>query len=475
MALPGVKLEVKDGALGTLGNSAEGSFAAIGVSSTHGGGVKSFSDPDNLKSIGYGPLRDVLASALSISGAKAYVVALEGTVAGTVSQVSAGNGNKGVGSLTVAGNPRNEYKITIDILSRGGLNDAAFRHTVDGVKSGEFTVPATPGTYAIPNTGLTLTFAPGAPVGDAVSYEKGDTFAFTTTAPSASSAEILAAVDTLIEAKLPIEGIVITGITGAALRASLAVKRQSAFDKAQYLYIITQARYRAAGETTDQWVNLLAGDERGTTSDVGLACVAAYGTESDIYGAVDRRGMLGLIVGMTVRRKVHEPPDAVRFDAIPGVTKILPDDLNDAHIERLKNVGYITIRKIPGLKGIYITSAVLMSTAGSDYEHIERIRVMNKACRLVHKQQTAFINDTVAIGTDGSPIGLNLFRTHSQAALDQMAIDGEISSGEVIIPPGQNLLATKKIRTKIRIVPLGKMEIIETEIAYRNPKSEASP
>jgi hypothetical protein len=39
----------------------------------------------------------------------------------------------------------------------------------------------------------------------------------------------------------------------------------------------------------------------------------------------------------------------------------------------------------------------------------------------------------------------------------------------VIVPPGQNILADKKLRTKVRIVPLGKMSYIENEIAYMNP------
>ena len=62
-----------------------------------------------------------------------------------------------------------------------------------------------------------------------------------------------------------------------------------------------------------------------------------------------------------------------------------------------------------------------------------------------------------------------MFIAMSQAPLETMKTNREISDGYVIVPPGQNILADKKLRTKVRIVPLGKMSYIENEIAYKNP------
>jgi hypothetical protein len=50
-----------------------------------------------------------------------------------------------------------------------------------------------------------------------------------------------------------------------------------------------------------------------------------------------------------------------------------------------------------------------------------------------------------------------------------MITNKQISDGYIAIPEGQNILSTKTLRTKIRIVPLGKMSYIENEIAYSNP------
>ena len=57
----------------------------------------------------------------------------------------------------------------------------------------------------------------------------------------------------------------------------------------------------------------------------------------------------------------------------------------------------------------------------------------------------------------------------SENPLQIMVTAGEISSGAVVVPDGQNILSTKKLKTKVRIVPLGKLTYIENEIAFSNP------
>jgi hypothetical protein len=172
---------------------------------------------------------------------------------------------------------------------------------------------------------------------------------------------------------------------------------------------------------------------------------------------------------MLAQRSVHQGPDATRYGSIKAATALKPEGLNDGHIEALKNAGYITVRKITGLTGIYITSGQMMSEQGSDYPLVERRRVMDKACRQIRSAQLFYLNDGVAVGADGSPEGLEMFIAQSESPLRIMKTNREIADGYVVIPPGQNILSTSTLRTKIRIVPLGKMSYIENEIAYSNP------
>lgn len=463
--LPGVKNVIKDGAIGVLGADATGVFAAVGVAAKHGGEVLTLSDPGTVEDkIGGGPLRDLIVSALSIARTTVYALPLEGTTAGVLSAVTAGDKNTGKGTLTVSGSPRNEYDIEVELLSAGGLNDATFRVSVDGSVGRRLTVPNAPGTYAVPDTGVTITF-------DALAgaFSKGDTFSFSATAPRATNAEVLAGIDKVIAQKRAIEWIAVAGVSDAALWTALASKAESAAGSYQYLFFIAQARLKRTNETVDQWVNALTGGERGTATSSRLQVCAGWVKEADPGGQVDVRGLIGTYCGKLAARGVHQGPDAVRYGPITAAKSLAPEGLTDGQIESLKDAGYVTARTIIGLTGIYVTSGEMMSEEGSDYDIVERRRTMDKACRQVRAAQLVWVNDTAKVGADGSPEGVEMLVAQSENPLQIMVTAGEISSGAVVVPDGQNILSTKKLKTKVRIVPLGKLTYIENEIAFSNP------
>jgi hypothetical protein len=463
--LPGIKNDILDGAMGVLGADATGRFAAIGVAANFGPDILTLVDPEDVEAkIGDGPLRDLLVTVLSTVKTTIYAVALEGTVPGTLSAVAAGPDNTGAGTVTVSGSPRNEYDIRVDIISSGVLNEGTFRVTVDNLPGKTITLPDGDGRYAVPGTGLTLTFS--AKDGE---FKEGDAFMLKATAPQATNGEVLDAVTAILERKLAIEWIAVTGISASPLWAALATKAVGAEGLYQYLFFVAQARGKAADETADQWVNALTGAERGTVGSTRLQVCAGWIEEADVNGQVDERGLIGAYCGMLAARKVHQGPDAVKFGGITAATAILPEGINDGHIETLKNAGYVTARQYVGRNGIYITSGQMMSEPGSDYDLVERRRVMDKACRLIYAAQLPYVNDAVKVGKDGSPEGLKMFIAQSENPLNIMKADGEISDGYVIIPEGQNILSTSKLKVKVRIVPLGKLAYIENEIAYSNP------
>jgi len=465
MALPGIKTSIVDGAMGVAGAEADGRFAAIGVAEKFGQGILTFNDPEQVEAaIGDGPLRDLLVSALSIARTSVSAVALEGTIPGTVSAVAPGAGNAGTGAIAASGSPRNRYAISVVIEDPGGLNAAAFRVAIDNAPGKRITVPDGEAKYAIPGTGITIQFDPGE-----AGFAEGDTFEFRTTEPAAANGEALAAIGQVLEAKLAIEFIAIAGVSSAPLWAALAAKADEAAGAYQYLFFVAQARYAQEGETADAWANALCGAERGSVASPRLQVCAGHIEEADMNGQLDARGIIGVYCGTLAARKVQDGPDAVKFGGIAAATAILPGGLNDGHIECLKNAGYVTVRKFVGLKGIYFTSGQMMSEEGSDYDLVERRRVMDKACRSLYAAQLPSVNDTVGIGRDGSPEGIGMFVAKSQAPLNIMKTNKEISDGYVVVPEGQNILADKKLRTKVRIVPLGKMSYIENEIAYNNP------
>ena len=255
MALPNINTTIKDGAMGVAGADATGIFAAVGVAALPSNGIITFTDKEDVDGkIGDGPLRDLIVSALSIAKTTVYAIAVEGSTSGTVSGVTAVSGNQGDGKITVTGKPRNEYGIRIDIMASGKLNDGTFRVTIDGLAGKTITIPDGEGKYEIPGTGLTLQFS-HADKG----FESGDTFTFTTTAPQATNGEILAAINTILDAKKAIEWIAVAGVSNAALWAALATQAKGAESVYQYLFFVAQARYKKGGETVDEYVNALTG------------------------------------------------------------------------------------------------------------------------------------------------------------------------------------------------------------------------
>ncbi|MDR2807760.1 MAG: DUF2586 domain-containing protein [Spirochaetaceae bacterium] len=462
MALPDVKNRILDGAMGVQGASATGRFAAVGVAANYGQGLLTFTDAEAVEeALGEGPLRDLLVSSLSSAKTTVYAIALQGSVAGTLSSVTAGAENAGAGTVAVSGSPRNEYDIVIEILSSGTLNEGTFRVVIDGLAGKRLTIPDEPGTYEIAGTGITLTFAG--------TFAEGDIYSFSATEPSATNGEMLSAVDQILDAKLEIEWIAVAGVSSAPLWAALATKAEGAAEIFQYLFFVAQARYKAKTETLDQWANALSGVERGTVASTRLQVCAGWIEEADANGQIDVRGLIGMYCGVLAGRKVHQGPDAVRYGSISAATALRSDGINDGHIEALKDAGYVTARQIIGLSGIYITSGQMMAEEGSDYNLVERRRVMDKACRLIRKAQLFSLNDAVRINKDGSPEGIKMLLAQSEGPLKVMVTEGEISSGTVVAPEGQNILSTATLKLKVRIVPLGKLSYIENETAYNNP------
>jgi hypothetical protein len=111
----------------------------------------------------------------------------------------------------------------------------------------------------------------------------------------------------------------------------------------------------------------------------------------------------------------------------------------------------------------------MMREEGSDYTLAERRRVTGKACRQIRAAQLFYLNGTVGVGADGPPEGLGMFIAQSESPLGTMKTNREIADGYAVIPPGQNILSASAPRTKIRIVPPGKMSYIGNEIACSNP------
>ena len=465
--LPDIDISVQDGGLGRAGSTSD-ILGAVGVGSVAQSGVVLLSSFEDVRTkVGDGPLRDFLAGVYSQVTVPCYAKVLPGSTAGTISAITSGSSNAGVGSLTAAGSPANAYSLKVVVESDGGLNSATFHINRNGLKGKEITVPQN-GSYAIPNTGITLTFSPGSPSSGQVSFKKGDEFSFTTTVPSATNEELLSGVDDLKNAGAELRHIAVAGITASAFWAAFAAKLESYTDEHLWTWGSAAARARSSSEAADAYISALAGSERGSVWSKRLMVSAAWLDVVDIEGLRAKRNAHGKLIGRIFGNNVATSPGWTRLGPLPGVEKILYD-LTPTSIKTLGNVGYATCRHYDGKKGVYVSDSHLMTDDTSDFDTSIRIEVMNKACRVVREAQFPYLKQGFDVLSDGRVPELEQVVAAGEQALDLMARDKEISSGKIEIADDQDILATKSISEEITIIPRGQIDEIKATIRFENP------
>lgn len=474
MPLARVRVTARDGGLGILGPDAAGRFVAIGVSTkaapASGVSVLTLGDPVEADSmLGRGPLRDLVTTALSLAGTTCYAIPLAISGGGTSSVTAVGDADPGAVAVKSGSKAADAMDITVTVVTGGSQGTATYALTVDGEPLGsEATIPAGD-TAAIAALGESyiLTFtAPGS------GYVAGNTWRIKTAYPSPSVADVTEALQHVLgDPQYEFEFISIAGSASQSVGYSVLTALQTALQSyPRHVHVKMQAL--APGADTAAWVASLAnGSERwASVNPPRLQVHAGWVRQADATsGRIDVRPAIDVGTGLTAARRPWEPVDAVANGAITGVTAIYPDDLTLTQIETLQDAGYAMPRRYFGLRGVYLSRGQMLVERHSDYQTEERRRVMDYACRRVYRAQIRHLNAPVLLAADGTPVGLELFRAESEQPLREMVLQQQITSFELSVPTAQNILADETLRSRLRIVPLGKASQIETEISYRNP------
>lgn len=459
--LPDVRIKIQDGGLGLLPASIAGYQGKVGVCSAGNvGEILTLSDQDQVTELlGTGPLANACADAFAAGANIIYVVRAEGDIPGSLGTIAASK--TGTGDLTASGTPLDAYQVIVEIVDEGNLNTATFQYSLDGgdTVTQKITVPST-GTYAIPGTGITLTFTSGT----GTSFAAGDRYTLTTQAPGASIAAINAAIDVLLGTNLEYEFIHVVGPSTNTVWAALATRALEAEDNFRYIHFIAETRGPSASETVDQWVAAmleLSADFASTRVSVVAGRIEM--TDPITSRVVDRNGA-GIYTGWLSKLPEQSSPGKVITGSLPAVVSLNPAKISDGHVTSLDEVGrFVTFRQYVGLSGFYITNGRMMAENISDYRYVETRRIMDKLCRNCRMAALRFVH------AEADEQGIKALEAHLQAPMDQMIADGQITSGSIVIPEGQNILSTSKIKVKIRAVPVPIMREIELDIGYENP------
>ncbi|MCG8701262.1 MAG: DUF2586 family protein [Bacteroidales bacterium] len=203
-------------------------------------------------------------------------------------------------------------------------------------------------------------------------------------------------------------------------------------------------------------------------------------TNIDHDGSASVGLVLGRIAAIPVQRKISRVksgalaiPSAYIADASittgisKGYTKI-----EDAKIETITGLGYISIRHFTGRVGYYFADDPLATTATDDYNCITNRRVIDKAIRIVYNTYINELNDEIEIAPDGtiSPAVAKSYQGLIENAVNQlMTANDEVSSFSAFVDINQNVLSTGRLVIECKIVPVGYSREIVVKLGFDNP------
>ncbi|PZA07790.1 MULTISPECIES: DUF2586 family protein [unclassified Meiothermus] len=465
--LPGVYPEIQDGGLGIVAPAGDGQRVIVGVSSAGPvNQVVAVSDLGDVPSkLGTGPLARAVADQLAFGGGQVYAVRGSADVAGVVTPDAA---NPTTPAVTITGNPLDAYELVVTITKAGAIGTSAFTYSLDGGDTVSAQI-ATAATYTIPGTGLTLNCAVGNYVLDSV-------YKFNATAPKLSVSSAQAAIRAALNTNLLYEYIQLAQPSDAATWAALDALAVEAANNFRYIFFLAETVPPDAATDVDTWVNARLA-EMASFSSKHVAVVAAYGEVVDtLTGRIEVQSLAARIGARLSASPVHVKASWVRPGPLPGVVEIAPfvisgtvksTTFTNAHALALEQAGFTTVYKLEGLSGVFVVEDRMAAAPTSDFKVIANRRVVNKAVQQVRQALLPYVQQdqdpTAASAT------LKAMEADAQQSLNAMIARGEAVRATVVIPPGQDILATSQITIRVRIVPKGYSREIILDLGLENP------
>ncbi len=423
--------------------------------------------------IGYGPLAEDVALALSLAGGPVLAMIHNSVQDVSLSAVAL---TKLIGtgpSITATGSPYDRYSIRVEIVAGGTLTTATFRYTLDAwdVNSAAFTYSRTrvsASSFAIPNTGITLTFPAG-------TYVAGDVYTLVTIPQEVGTTD-LALVAAVLEAA-PSLDFHLWLLSGQQPDDATAEGVAVAFSG--HLTTLTQSYRYVRG-----FVDLGSED---TAANVLSEAAAWTSTRvCGAYGYVLRTSLLpyegygnrktSCASGIAVRAFGELiSTDLARFASGPdqGVLKIYFDGFYN---QLLDAAGLSTMRTWPGIAGFYIANGNLKAPFGSDYIYVQYGRVMDVACKTTYAAQLPYESEsfrTTSTGGIDPRDAASVERAVTQNLTDVLLVPldargdpGLVSALNYSVDLTNNLVTSGQLLTKVGIRPLGYAKEILTSLFF---------
>ena len=353
---------------------------------------------------------------------------------------------------------------------------AAVKFSLDGGRTygASVGIPSS-GVYAIPNTGVTVTFGAG-------SFVVGDTFQVKTAAPAFSTSSLDAALTGLAAVSGDYEFVHVAGaidVTHAAILKAWGIARQTA---GEYVFSLAGCRDQAHGESLTAWETAIGGASPGFAAyDAGryIDVHASHGyVQSAIYsGSYFRRNLSVLRSARLALIPLQEHPGKVQTGPIAGIfpegdaASVLQDGASRTALDGYR---FSTAQRLLGQpRDRYFFTSRTMALATSDFGEVQRIRVICRAASRALTAMSLYVGGDPEVKTDGSGQ-----LTEGEAAAIEAEVTAYLKRELVDAPNGfatrvsvavnrlTDVLATGTITATISVVPKGSVNAVSTTITY---------
>jgi len=379
----------------------------------------------------------------------------------------------GTGIVGRTGTPSDTFSALIKVTLGGVLGASQFQYSLDGGDTYS-QVLATTATYAIPNSGLTLTFSASG------SFTGGDVYSATAIGPSFALGDLATASTNLISDVRPWNWLHIVGTaTGVGATAVTNFSALEAGVNTTITGAITNGRFTFAllemPDVTDAQAFV------DTTTSTRLMTALGY-TElvSQVTGRISKRSQAWSVSARMAKTTVARDPGAVIDGSLPGITASVDQPLGLWRDENASPggdaAGFVTLRKYAGgPNGYYVTTGRMRAAAGSDYVYVSNRRVMDLACAIARPALTKYINSNVRVDPVTGfidPRDANNIEADINGQLRSALISPQpqqASDVTVVVNRAANILSTGILPVSVRVTPLGYVRQLTLEIGFFNP------
>lgn len=490
MALPNVNETVLDGQLAAANFIAGQTPMIVGCSSigtaatckAYAGNMQA----QILTDWGYGPMPQQ-AARLSSKGIAVAVCRTASTTAGACSAVTPFATGASVVTVTVA-TAFDTYRVRLLVVTGGtvGITGIVFQISLDGGETyGAIVRLGTATTYAIPNTGITLSFT-------SASMVAGEFVSFTTTEPKWAAGDLSTALDAIAANGIPWDFLGIVGSMNATESATLKTwltaqetAKRPTRAIVETVRMAASAAWTPAADAT--WQAVLIADW--ATQTTKRTCIGAGDARwvSTIDNSVYLRPLSWFAVEMAslfdparyelgrVKDDGHStgPIDGSLFD--PNGNPIGHNETNypGLYEPAIASIGFMVARTYPEKgRSVYIAKAKLFSPQGSDFVSFRLGRVMDLAEITMNAYFINEIQETPPVNPNGTILTTyaEALEAEAESELDRVLIVPQRAAGrKVSIHRNENLLAgpfKNTVNVDIRIQPTPTTDFVNLTLSF---------